>query len=66
MINVQLTVIKIQKLQASALIDALIFCCLMKLSGRRFWFLSWSHIDSADAMTSDSFGRVAMFETKSQ
>jgi hypothetical protein len=42
-----------------AFIDALIFCCFMKLSGRRFWDLSWSHIDSADAITSDSFGLVA-------
>ena len=39
--------------------EALIFCCLIKLSGRRFWVLSWSHIDSADAMTSDSLSRVA-------
>ena len=39
--------------------DVLIFCCFRKLSGKRFWDLSWSHIDSADAITSDSFGRVA-------
>ena len=31
----------------------------MKMSGRRFCLLSWSHIDSTDAITSDSLGRVA-------
>lgn len=45
-------------LEADALRELLNFYCLMKLPERRFCLWSWSHINSTEAITSDSFGRA--------
>ena len=50
---------KTRKLHASTLIACFTLCCFPWPSGSSFSRSSWSHIDSAVAMMSDSFSRVA-------
>ena len=55
---VSLMLSKSRKLLVTALMEFFILCCLMKPSGSKLRH-SRPHTDSAEAMMSDSFGRVA-------